>query len=184
MRRQAFFSITAAMLVLACAGAALAQTPSQAQVKPKPAAPPVQSPAAKPAPAAAVEEPAPTPESLGVPPFHEAMRYLESFDAGGGQRFYLFGANVPFADLVAYYQTQLKVKGELVFDQPATHMFDIGRFREETMAFPPSITVKDYTWGGIQGYPNPKPGAEPARFRTIVQIVPMPGAVAPPPVKK
>jgi hypothetical protein len=118
-----------------------------------------------------------------VPSFHPAMRYLESYDAGGGQRFYLFGADAAFADVVSYYQKQLKVKGELVFDQPATHMFDTGRFREETMAFPPSVTVKDYTWGGMQGYPNPKTGAEPARFRTVVQIVPMPAAAAPP-VKK
>ena len=42
----------------------------------------------------------------------------------------------------------LKDRGELVFDAPAMHMFDTGRFREEAMAFPPSVTVKDYTWGG------------------------------------
>ena len=172
MRRAAILMLTA-VLVLAGSGAARAQTQAQAQAKPKPAAP-----------AATPQEQAPTPESLGVASFHPAMQYLESYDAGGGQRFYLFGADVPFADVVAFYQKQLKVKGELVFDQPATHMFDIGRFREETMAFPPSITVKDYTWGGMQGYPNPKPGAEPARFRTIVQIVPMPAGAPPPPVRK
>ena len=44
--------------------------------------------------------------------------------------------------------------------------FDIGRFREETMAFPPSVTVKDYTWGGSAGYLNPKRGAQPQRFPT------------------
>ena len=27
-------------------------------------------------------------------------------------------------------------------------MFEVGRFREETMAFPPGVTVKDWTWGG------------------------------------
>ncbi len=32
------------------------------------------------------------------------MQYLESYDAGGGQRFYLFGADVPFAEVVSYYQ--------------------------------------------------------------------------------
>jgi hypothetical protein len=182
MRRQAFILLTAAMLLLACSGPALAHAQTQAQAKPKPAAPPAATPA--PAAAAAVQEQAPTPESLGVPPFHQAMRYLESYDAGGGQRFYLFGANVPFAEVVSYYQKLLKVKGELVFDQPATHMFDIGRFQEATMAFPPSITVKDYTWGGMEGYANPKPNAQPASFKTIVQIVPMPAAAPPPPVKK
>jgi hypothetical protein len=51
-------------------------------------------------------------------------------------------------------------------------MFDIGKFKEETMAFPPSVTVKDYTWGGSQGYLNPKRGATPARYKTIIQVVP------------
>jgi hypothetical protein len=185
MRRAAIL-ITTALLVLACSGPVLAQTQAQTQAKPKPAAPPAQSAAATPAqaPVAAAQEQAPTPESLGVPSFHPAMRYLESYDAGGGQRFYLFGADVPFAEVVSYYQKLLKVKGELVFDQPATHMIDIGRFQEATMAFPPSITVKDYTWGGMQGYANPKPNAQPTSFKTIVQIVPMPAAAPPSPIKK
>jgi hypothetical protein len=42
------------------------------------------------------------------------------------------------------------------------------------MAFPPSVTVKDYAWGGSAGYLNPKRGATPERFRTIIQIVPVP----------
>jgi hypothetical protein len=53
-------------------------------------------------------------------------------------------------------------------------MFEVGRYREETMAFPPGVTVKDYTWGGSQGYINPKRGAQPDRFPTIVQLVPSP----------
>jgi hypothetical protein len=36
-----------------------------------------------------------------------------------------------FVDLVAYYRTVLKDKGELVFDVPATHEFDVGKFNEE-----------------------------------------------------
>ncbi len=52
-------------------------------------------------------------------------------------------------------------------------MFEVGRFREETMAFPPGVTVKDYGWAGQLGYLNPKRGAEPARFKTIIQIVPV-----------
>ena len=169
--RRAVILFATSLFVVACSEAALAQAQTQPPAKPKPAAP-----------AAAPLEQAPTPESLGVPSFHPGMRYLESYDAGGGQRFYLFGADVPFAEVVSYYQKLLKVKGELVFDQPATHMIDIGRFQEATMAFPPSITVKDYTWGGMQGYPNPKPNAQPASFKTIVQIVPMPAAT--PPIKK
>ncbi len=117
---------------------------------------------------------APNEATLGVP-LYPTMRFIASYDAGLGQRYYLFGTTASFADVVSYYKSVLKQKGELVFEEPATHMFETGRFREDTMAFPPSVTVKDYTWGGMQGYPNPKPGAEPARFPTIVQIVPVPG---------
>src|SRR5687767_4686473 len=131
---------------------------------------PVAPPDAVPGTQAAGNEP--TEANLGVP-LAPGVQFLVSYDAGRGQRYYLFGTNTPFADIVAYYKTALKQRGEVVFEAPATHMFDIGRFREETMAFPPSVTVKDYTWGGSQGYLNPKRGAQPARFRTIVQIVPM-----------
>jgi hypothetical protein len=184
MRRQAAALFSTALLLLGSSGYALAQTQTQAQTRPKPAAPPTQPPStpATQSPAPAIQEQAPTPEGLGSPAFHQTMQFIESYDAGGGQRFYLFGSNASFSDLVSYYQSQLKQRGELVFEEPATHMFDIGRFQEATMAFPPSITVKDYTWGGMQGYPNPKPNAPPESFKTIVQIVPMPAAT--PPIKK
>ena len=29
---------------------------------------------------------------------------------------------------------------------------DLGRFQEDTMAYPPSVVVKDYTWNGQAGY--------------------------------
>ena len=109
---------------------------------------------------------------LGVPIFPNAQ-FITSYDAGRGQRYYLFGTNSSFADLVNYYRNVLKQRGELVYDEPPIHEFDVGRYREETMAFPPGVTVKDYTWGGAQGYLNPKRGAEPARFKTIIQIVPV-----------
>ena len=48
------------------------------------------------------------------------------------------------------------------------------RFRDESMAFPPSVTIKDFTYGGSAGYPNPKQGGKPERFPTIIQIVPAP----------
>ena len=61
----------------------------------------------------------------------------------------------------------------LVFDVPATHEFDVGKFNENTMAFPPGVTIKDFQSDVSQGYPNPKPGGQPARFPTIIQIVPV-----------
>ena len=101
-----------------------------------------------------------------------ALQFIASYDAGRGQKFHLFGSAAAFEVLVSYYRTLLKQRGELVFPVPATYQFDIGRFREETMAFPPSVTIKDYESAVSQGYPNPKPGAQPSRFPTIIQIVP------------
>jgi hypothetical protein len=192
MRRHAVLTFVAVLGVgaMLAAGEARAQT----QSKPKPVAPPVKTvqpptptaqppaqipPAAQPAPAqplpAAVSAApeAPSEATLGIP-FYPGMQFIESYNAGAGQRYFLFGTVSSFADVVAYYKSVLKQKGELVFEVPATHEFDIGRFNEETMAFPPSVTVKDYTGVGLQGYPNPKAGAEPARFKTVVQIVPIP----------
>ena len=138
-----------------------------AQPPPRPPA----SPATPPAPASA-DPHAPTEATLGVP-LYPGVQFIASYDAGRGQRFYLFGSAAAFEVLVSYYRTLLKQRGELVFAVPATHEFDIGRFRDETMAFPPSVTIKDYESAVSQGYPNPKPGGQPARFPTIIQIVPV-----------
>ena len=108
---------------------------------------------------------------LGVP-IYPGSQFLASFDAGRSQRYYIFGSTAPFADLVAYYRSVLKQRGELVFDVPATHEFDVGKFNEDTMAFPPGVTIKDFQSDVSQGYPNPKPDGRPARFPSIIQIVP------------
>ena len=113
----------------------------------------------------------PTDAALGVP-LYPGAQFLASYDAGRGQRFYLYGTTASFVDLVAFYRTVLKQKGELVFDAPATHQFDVGRFREDTMAFPPGVTIKDFQSQVSQGYPNPRPGGIPARFPTVIQVVP------------
>jgi hypothetical protein len=163
------------------AGAAIAQTPQPfprpGDQRPHTPAAAGQTPAGKaPAPrATATMSPPgePNETTLGVP-LYPGSQFIASYDAGRGQRYYLFGANADFAPIVNYYKSVLKQKGELVYEEPPIHMFDVGRFREDTMAFPPSVTVKDYTWAGSQGYLNPKRGAEPARFKTIVQIVPAP----------
>jgi hypothetical protein len=114
----------------------------------------------------------PTEATLGVP-IYPTAQFITSYDAGRGQRFYLFGVNLPFAEMVAYYRTALKTRGDVLFETPPTHQFEIGRFREETMAFPPSVTIKDYTFGGSPGYPNPARGGQPERFPTVIQIVPL-----------
>ena len=138
-----------------------------AQPAPQPPASPAPPPATAPA-----DPNAPTEAMLGVP-LYPGVQFIASYDAGRGQRFYLFGSAAAFEVLVSYYRTLLKQRGELVFAAPATHEFDIGRFRVETMAFPPSVTIKDYESAVSQGYPNPKPGGQPARFPTVIQIVPV-----------
>ena len=153
--------------------------PPQPFPRPQPARPggqptvqPAPPPDAPAAPAVKPPEAGPTEAMLGVP-IYPGAQYLTSYDAGRGQRFYLYGASASFLDIVTFYRTVLKQRGELVFDAPATHQFDVGRFREETMAFPPGVTVKEFQSEISQGYPNPKPGGQPARFPTVIQIVPV-----------
>jgi hypothetical protein len=174
------------VVVLGSAIPALAQVPAPFPRPGQPAAPRPQTPTVStpqqppaqptPAPAPAPAAPAapagdPTEATLGAP-IYPSAQFLESFDAGHGQRFYIFGSQSDFLQIVAFYKTMLKQKGELIFEEPPVQMFELGRFREETMGFAPSVTVKDYTWGGSQGYLNPKRGGSPARFRTVIQIVP------------
>src|SRR5215204_563867 len=159
----------------------------------RPADPPVNTgstaapPSSKPNAPQGAQSPAPSPSVTQKPsdpnapaaavvwfPVYPSAQFLASYDAGRSQRYYVYGSTAPFADVVTYYRTQLDEKGNLVFKEPPTHMFEIGRFREETMAFPPGVTVKDWSWGGSQGYPNTKRGAQPARFPTIILIVPPP----------
>ena len=102
--------------------------------------------------------------------------YLTSYEAGRGQKFHIYGVQLSYEEAVAYYQAALKQRGDRLFESPPTWQFEVARFRDSEMAFPPTVTVKDYTWGGSPGYANPVPGAEPARFPTIIQVVPLPYA--------
>ena len=162
----------------------LAQTP-QPFPRPEASRPPSPAPSTqKPQGRVLPPEPAP-PQKAGDPteaelgmPIYPGAQFVASYNAGRGQRYYLFGTTADFAQIVTYYKNVLKQRGELVYEEPPIHMFDVGRFREETMAFPPGVTVKDYTWAGSAGYLNPKRGAEPARFKTIIQIVPAPAGAA------
>src|SRR5262245_48759858 len=177
--------------VILLTSSVLGQTP---QPFPRPAAS-QQEPPPRPAPAPQAPAPAPrspdqpgtAPVDTGTPdaatiyfPLYPTAQFLRSYDAGRGQRYYIYGTTAPYVELVTYYRTQLKDRGDQVFVEPPTYMFSIGRFREETMAFPPGVTIKDWTWGGSQGYPNPRgaPG-QPGRFPSIIMIVPPPPGTPP-----
>jgi hypothetical protein len=165
-------------------GTAAAQTP-QPFPRAIPSSPPQAPPAtgrpiqppppatATPPPQAPVDPATPSEATLGFP-IYPGAQFIASYDAGRAQRYYIFGSTAAFADLVTYYRTMLKDKGDLVFQEPPTHMFEVGKFNNDTMAFPPGVTIKDFTWAGSQGYANPKPGAQPARFPSVIMIVPMP----------
>src|SRR5437762_10355905 len=75
----------------------------------QPALPPP-APTTRPAPPPArpPEGPDATPSeaTLGVP-IYPGAQFIASYDAGRGQRYYIFGSAASFVDLVAYYRTVL-----------------------------------------------------------------------------
>jgi hypothetical protein len=171
------------MMVVCLVTPAFGQTP---QPFPRAGAPPAAPP---PAPAQQTTPQAPAPggdtarqsdpnapadSAVGFPIFPGAQ-YLADYEAGKGQRYYLYGTLAAYAEVVKHYQSALRDRGSQVYEEPATHTF-AQRFNDETMAFPPGVTVKDWTSGGSKGYPNAKPGAQPARFPTVIMIVPPPPA--------
>ena len=160
------------MVVLAAAVAA--QTPPVQQ-------PPIPRPfpgAAAPAPTTRQVELPPGEGTLGGAPVYPTAEFLESFDAGRGQRYYLYGSNSSYETIVTYYRSVLRTGGRELFKTPATQQFELGRFDENRMAFPPSVVVKDYSWNNSPGYLFVD-GTNEKRFLTIIQIVPLAGDKAP-----
>jgi hypothetical protein len=150
---------------LALAATASAQTPP-----PRPVPFPTAGSAA--ANAAPAEQP-PTDEALGAPVYPAAV-FLETIDAGRGQQYHLYGTDAPYNDIVQYYKTTLRNNGRTIFQAPAMQQFELGRFDDDTMAYPPSVVVKDYAWNGSEGYLHVD-GTTTRRFKTVIQIVPPPG---------
>jgi hypothetical protein len=132
---------------------------------PAPAESPVAAPLAELPPAQPV---ATAPQGL---PVYPSAEFIDGFDAGSGQRYYLYGTDTSFDEIVAYYRSVLKNGGRELFREPPTRQFDLGRYQENTMAYPPSVVVKDYTWNGASGYLAVS-GTTEKRYRTIIQIVP------------
>ena len=148
-----------------------AQTPVPFPKPGQPAPPPKPQPAS-PSQPSAVAPGQPAEPDLGVA-IYPGAQFIASYDAGGaGQRFHLYGSSDSYFEIVTFYKRLLRKNGDELFTGPGIHMFETSRFREETMAFPPSVTVKDFQSEVSQGYPNPKAGGQPARFPTIIQIVP------------
>jgi hypothetical protein len=180
---------SAVAVILLMTASAVAQAP---QPFPRPGASAPQTPRTQPAtppapPVVSAQAPAdpnaPTEAVLGVA-LYPGAQLLGSYDAGRGQRYYVFGTTTGYTEVVIFYQKLIGERGDVVLKDPPTHQFfgePFARYREETMVFPPGVTVKDWTAGGSPGYPNPKAGAQPTRFPTIIMIAtaPPPAAAAP-----
>ena len=88
-----------------------------------------------------------------------------------GQRYYIYGSNSSYADVVTYYRNLMKNSGRELYKTPPMQQWDLGRYQEDSMAYPPSVVVKDYTWNGSAGYLQVT-GTTEKRYKTIIQIVP------------
>ena len=166
------------LLLLVLVGSLWADVAAQQQPVPRPFPSPASEEQQQSAPDEEVSTATlPTEETLGVPMYPSAS-YLASYDAGRGQTLHIYGTNASFEEMVRYYRVILNEGGNRVFDSPATHQFDTERFRDEEMTYRPSVTVKDYTWNGAEGYLNPTPGATPARYQTIIQVTTAPNSEA------
>ena len=67
----------------------------------------------------------------------------------------------------------LKQKGELVYDVPATHEFDVGTIPRRDDGVSARRDDQGLSVGHVAGLSEPEAGAQPARFPTIIQIVPV-----------
>ena len=159
--------------IVAVVVASLVQTPPVPKPFPQPGQPPASVPAVPPT--ATPSTSGQTDCSLGAPVYPTA-EFLESFDAGRGQRYCLFGTNAAYAEIVGYYKTIMKNGGRTIFEAPAMQQWELAKFQDQTMAYPPSIVVKDYSWGGSTGYLFVD-GTKEKRFRTVIQIVPAPAPI-------
>jgi hypothetical protein len=181
-----WLGVTAAVAALGVAAfAQSAPPPTQPPPVPKPfpGSNPPSTPPGKPGdpatPAAVVPAPperpnAPAPQDLNGAPVYPAADFLETFDAGRGQKFFIYGTNAPYLDIIAFYRKQLGSGGQEIFRTPAMQRFDLGRFDDQSMAYPPSVVVKDYSANGSAGYLFVA-GTTEKRYKTIIQIVPAVG---------
>jgi hypothetical protein len=168
MNSMAMVRFGAMALLLSVTGTLFASQTQGTVQGPKPF-PTAGTPAATPA--APTPTPSPIQDASLAMPIYPASQFLEVIDAGKGQQFHLYGTDASFADIVAYYKGVLKNAGRVLFQAPAMHQFDLGKYAEETMAYPPSVVIKDYTWNGFEGYLHVA-GATSKRYKTIIQIVP------------
>ena len=159
-----------------CATPVLAQTTTVPKPTPIPGVPPPGSQTQKPvtpAPSAAgaTQDGSRVDPRLAGVPLYPGAELLTTIDGAGGQSIFLFGTDMPYSDIIAFYKTQFRISGTEVFRSPAMHQFDLGQFRAESMAYRPSVVVKDYSGtDAVSGYLHVS-GTTEKRYRTVIQIV-------------
>jgi hypothetical protein len=142
-----------------------ATTGSPASASSQPDRPRAETPAVQSGPKA---PPSPLPTTV---PMYPSADFLDTFDAGLGQRYYLYGSNLPYADMVTFYRSALKNSGRELYKAPGMYQFDLGKYQEDSMAYPPSVVIKDYWSANSPGYLFVS-GTTEKRYRTIIQVVP------------
>ncbi len=103
--------------------------------------------------------------------------FLDSYDAGRGQRYFVYGVNATFDTVAAYYKQALKNGGKEIYPAPRMVIFELASFKDDRMAYPPSVVIKDYSTTAPAGYLFVRGSAE-KRFQTVIQVVP-PAPAAP-----
>ena len=98
-----------------------------------------------------------------------------SYDAGRGQRYLSVRDSAAVRRCSWRITGRCSSRGATLFTKLRRHISSTSAgSTNDTMAFPPGVTIKDFQSDLSQGFPNPKPGGQPARFPTIIQIVPVP----------
>ena len=64
-------------------------------------------------------------------------------DIGRGQRYYLFGTNAAYAEIVGYYKNIMKNGGRTIFEAPAMQQWDLGKSFDTFCPMGPWIATAD-----------------------------------------
>jgi hypothetical protein len=137
----------------------------------KPAPPPTATPTASASVAGESDLGLVDPRLAGIAAYPGA-EFLAAYDAGTGQKLFVFGTNETYEAVTAFYKTQFKKSGDEVSKQPRIQEFDLGAFNSSTMSQRPGVIVKDYTVPDPDGYLHVS-GTTQKRFKTLIQIIPV-----------
>jgi len=105
--------------------------------------------------------------------FFPGAQFITSYDAGRGQRYYIFGTAGVVCRTRGLLSDRAQQKGELVYEVPATHEFDVGKYREETMGFRGRDESRTSVGDLARDIPILNRGRTACKISTLIQIVPV-----------